>query len=172
MLFWVGGWYAWYCGGYAEASSALGSRRGDPVVLEPQLSLFVRSWLGVVPMVIIDFRLLCEALPGLGVDSAPGTQVADAGRRGGGIPSYFGGYSDSLSLAACDAFVPLFQLRLNFLRKEELDDGVSGVSRSWDWGCTSSLCFCCRDLSLGIGSPKTLQDDLISGTGLLSGPWP
>jgi len=109
-------------------------------------------------------------LQGLGVDSVPGAQVVDAGRRGGGIPSYFGGYSDSLSLAACDVFVPLFQLRLNFLRREEVDDGVSGVSRSWGWA--SSLCFCCRDLSLGIGSPKTLEDDLISGTGLLSGPWP
>lgn len=140
------------------------------MVLEFQLSLFVRSWPEVVLVLTIDFRLPCVVLLGLGVDTEPGAQVADAGRRGGGIPSYFGGYSDSLSFAACDTFIPLFQLRLNFLRKEELEDGVSGVSLSCGWG--SSLCFFCRDLSLGIGSPSTLEEFLTSGSELQSCPCP
>ena len=62
--------------------------------------------------------------------------VADAGRRGGGMLSCFGGcggYSDSLSLAACDALmllfeVLLFQPRLSFRRREVPEDGVEGSS--------------------------------------------
>ena len=80
---------------------------------------------------MIDFRLIWVVLLGLGVETAAlDAHVADAGTRGGGIPSCLEEYSDSLSFAACGTFVPLFQLRLNFLRKEELERGVSGVSPS------------------------------------------
>lgn len=117
---------------------------------------------------MIDFRLIWVVLLGLGVETAPEAHVADAGTRGGGIPSCLEEYSDSLSFAACGTFVPLFQLRLNFLRKEEPESGVSGVSRSWN--CSSSLCFFCLDLSLGIGSLRVLEEDLGSEIRLLSGP--
>lgn len=62
--------------------------------------------------------------------------VADAGNFGGGISLCLGGgggYSESLSLAACDKLtlffeVVLFQPMLSLRLNEDVEDGVEGSS--------------------------------------------
>ena len=131
-------------------SSGFLSFLGLPVI--PQLSLLVRSCVNVPPP---PFRRICAVsiptpLLGLGVVAEPGAQVDEVGNFGAVMSEYFELYSSALSVAAwlffpCDDF---FQLRLSFLRIDELVGGVSGVSSIGTFLDESSLL---RDLLFTLG---------------------
>lgn len=116
---------------------------------KPQLSLFVLSWPVIILRLDTELFLLLELRYVVVDDLTEGLGlgmsllfvlrlfiVTEAGNLGGGILSCFGGgggWLDSLSPAAWEALILFFdpdrfQLRLNFLRNEFVEDGVGGSS--------------------------------------------